>query len=74
MLETSSGGFEVVFPLGKQPGRAPTTLFRGFFSGELAVFYRAVSRSPPYYSGDEMMATGIPSSINSTCHGYFHIH
>lgn len=48
--------------------------FSEFFLGELAVFYRAVSHSPPYYSGDEMMVTGIPSSINSTCHGYFHIH
>jgi len=56
-----------------QAGRALTTLFQGFF-GKLAVFYRAVSCSPPYYSRDEMMVTGIPSSINSTCHGYFHIH
>lgn len=73
MLETSSGGFEAVSP-GEAAWTGSHDPFPGFFSGELAVFYRAVSRSPPYYSGDEMMATGIPSPINSACHGYFHIH
>lgn len=55
---------------------SPRRLFPRSFSRLCVpkVFYKAVSRRPPYYSRDEMMVTGIPSSINSPCHRYFHIH